>query len=311
MRYIAVILTIFSLATALLSQENSKKANGKISAQSKKPVVIFFFGEVTISELPSKKNVNTYAGMVLNDKSILKTGSNSMARVGIGNVVYTIKKNSAVSIDAILKIEPDRESDGMRTLFDKSRYKEKTVSAGIRAEEKKESISWAEDDRSEENQDPTADLIEGMKALLSIDDYGKAALLYEKNSDKKGKFSLECKYLAAISQLNLCRYREAGVLFEAVAKSSDSPLAADALYNSGLCSYSLLDYKKAISSLNAYVGRFPKGTFAPQAYFLLGKSYAATNNEASASVSFKVVMEKFSSDPIAAYAEEEYKEISK
>jgi TolA-binding protein len=279
------------------------------SAKIQKVNIVFYIGDVSIYESSSKKTIKAKAGMILTPQNILKTGKNSLAQVQNGTHRYSINEKSSLSIADILKLDPDKGTNGLFLVFGKSRANGKTIAAGVRAADRKENISWAENEQSE-NQDATIDLLDAIKSFISSDQYEKAISIYEKNKHHRGKYSIKCKYLAAASYLYICQYHEAGILFDAVAQSSDSEIAPEALYHSALCAYGFLDYNKTISILNLYIKTHPEGKYIAQAYYIMGKCNVVLKNNSAAS-NFKIVMDKYSTDPIAESAEEEYNKIKK
>lgn len=99
------------------------------------------------------------------------------------------------------------------------------------------------------------------------------------NANKKNTSALNQKayYLKSTH-----RTKEASEIYESIVISN--PQNADAIYNLGVITYDLKDYKKALKQLEICVGIDPANA---QAYFMIGKVQKALNNQNAANQAFK------------------------
>lgn len=280
-------------------------------------IITFFIGNVLVKTEKTKQYVPASIGMKLRGDSALKTCKNSFVELVVGEEKFLIEENLNLSYSEIVAMkESMRQAEpgkgffnGIKSIINTNttRVNSITSTIAIKGKDADDDVLWDGDDKRV----AVSALDKREKAVCEaiISDYEKCD--YEsvlRSVDKyAGLFAMrkdEMEYLAAFSCLKLCRYNEARRRFSALySKGRNDAIKSDACFYAGLCSHCLLDFKGSRSWLTRYIGEYPSGELAAQAYFMRGLNHSILKEFDSAREDFHIVIRRFPGSPVSKDSE--------
>lgn len=235
--------------------------------------------------------------MELNAASLVKTGSDGVLEIEVGEDRFLFDENNVVRVGDLF--ERIGEKKKIRWLAKVSKYAKsvasgdteyvKTALAGIRGERgESDEIVWFEDDVGF---DSSHDRFEEAQALFYEGLYVKAIPIFSEliSSEDDETVRAEIAYFLGVSLFHNLRYQEAVSYLSEGLSDEHTYYFASALFHHAVSHYFLKNYREAISGFAQYAKQYPEGELRPYAVFMLGKCSKAVGRNDEAKMYFNEI----------------------
>lgn len=284
---------IFVMIAVLLS--------GKHIYGTTPPKIEFFIG--TVSLVTAGKTVPARVGLVLSPGSIVKTLDRSFVEIRMGSATTTIDENSTVPFADVIKRSNrqgmEAQSHGFSGIIKKvfnanTRINTVTRVIAVRADPVHDHTRWMADGSSDAPPVDEDAIINRIKKEYEGGRYQRALQLYRTEAGAVKKKRDVVEYLAGISFLRMCDYREASRTFARIADGSgDLRLRSEAMFNAGFAFFCMNDYTVSNKYLARYVRESSDDDTLPNAYLLRARNCIKLRDAERAKKDLMIIKDRF------------------
>lgn len=287
------------------------------------PMVKFFVGKVRIRSSHSKSVYPVSVGMKILKNHRIQTYRSSFVEVSLdSSTTLIIDENAEISYDEVIRWKkessaPSRKRgfiDGLKKIFrDNNRINSINHTIAVKGDSPSEELLWEEDGGGKGSPVLEEKIVaDYMAAEYARGHHENVIKAFRKNRALLQERKDRLEYLAGLSYLHLCAFRDAADIFMSLsANSRISSLRINALFQAGLACHCLLELKRSNEFLTRYITTCREGDLLPHAHYIRGLNYVHLKRSDLAKKDFARIRSSYSDSSLYADADLQYKRLSR